>query len=402
MMSSPRYAACPVCSSRSVRHVLEMPQMPVLNTILWPSRAEAVNTVRGDIRLTFCPSCGHLYNSAFDPRLIEYTGSYDNSLHHSNVFQGYVEDLARSLVQQYSLEGKQVLEIGCGQGDFLALLCERAECHGVGFDPSYVQAPVTSAGQSRIQVIRDLYSEKYADYKADLIVCRQVLEHISDPQKMLSDLRRSIGSHNETAVFFEVPNVLDHLGSRDLWALVYEHFSYYSPASLASGFAAAGFEVRGQRELFGPLFIGIDVVPAAGPTMLPRERQQSMLQEVTDLVDGFTEAAARTIRAWEDRFAVYASRNDRVVVWGGGARCTNFLNLIKASSAVEYVVDINPRKHGTHVGGSGQRIVAPRFLVEYRPTVVVLLNPIYEREIKASLAELGVQATIVGIDAKFT
>jgi SAM-dependent methyltransferase len=399
MMPSPQYAACPVCSAQSVRRVLEMPLMPVLNTILWPSREEALNTVRGDILLSFCPACGHLYNSAFDPRLIEYTGSYDNSLHHSNVFQGYVEQLASSLVQQYSLKGKRVLEIGCGQGDFLALLCERADCRGIGFDPSYVQAPVTASGQSRISVVRDLYSEKYAEYKADLIVCRQVLEHLSDPQKMLIDLRRSIGNRNETAVFFEVPNVLDHLGSRDLWALVYEHFSYYSPASLAAGFTAAGFSVRGQRELFGPLFIGIDVVPAEGPTTLPPQQQQAMLHEVTHLVAGFTDAAARTMRAWEERFASYASRNDRVVVWGGGARCTNFLNLIKASSAVEYVVDINPRKHGTYVGGSGQRIVAPQFLVEYRPTVVVLLNPIYEREIKASLAQLGVSATLVGIEA---
>ncbi len=397
MVPSPQYASCPVCGSTHVQPILELPQLPVHNTVLWPSREEALRTVRGDILLTFCPECGHVYNSVFDPQLIEYTTNYENSLHHSDVFQGYVEELVRTLNHRYALKGKQVLEIGCGQGDFLALLCERADCRGIGFDPSYVEAPATRSGHSRIRVVRDLYSERYADYQADLIVCRQVLEHIPEPQKMLHEVRRSIGTRTDTAVFFEVPNVLDHLGSRDLWALVYEHVSYYSPASLAAGFSAAGFDVRGQRELFGPLFIGIDALPASAPVRLPHDEQMRRLREVTDLVDGFTGAAGTTLQFWEDRFAVYASRNDRVVVWGGGARCTNFLNLVKGSSAVEYVVDINPRKHGTYVAGTGQRIVAPQFLLEYHPTIVVLLNPIYDHEVKASLAQLGVSAAVVGI-----
>jgi len=303
----------------------------------------------------------------------------------------------RTLDSQYTLKGKQVLEIGCGQGDFLALLCERADCRGIGFDPSYVEAPATRSGHDRIKVVRDMYSERYAAYQADLIVCRQVLEHIPEPQKMLHEVRRSIGARAGTAVFFEVPNVLDHLSSRDLWALVYEHFSYYSPASLAAGFAASGFQVRGLRELFGPLFIGVDAVPAPGPTRLPVGEQAARVQEVTRLVDGFSDAAARTLQTWEERFDTWTSKNDRVVVWGGGARCTNFLNLVKGASAIEYVVDINPRKHGTFVAGTGQRIVAPQFLVEYRPAVVVLLNPIYDREVRGVLAKLGVSATMVGV-----
>ena len=59
-----------------------------------------------NILLTFCPDCGHVYNSVFDPRLIEYTAAYENSLHHSGVFQGYVEGLVHSLNEQYALKGK--------------------------------------------------------------------------------------------------------------------------------------------------------------------------------------------------------------------------------------------------------------------------------------------------------
>ncbi len=64
---------------------------------------------------------------------------------------------------------------------------------------------------------------------------------------------------------------------------------------------------------------------------------------------------------------------------------------------VEAVVDINPRKHGSFIAGSGQGIVAPEVLPRYNPSVVVLLNPIYEAEIRSSLAGLGVTAEIVGV-----
>jgi len=397
MVSSTRTASCPVCASAHVTPVFSIPQLPVHNTVLWPSREEAIGTIRGDILLTYCPACGHLYNSTFDPGLVEYTPAYENSLHHSDVFQEYVNDLVSSLNGQFVLRGKTVLEIGCGQGDFLALLCERAECRGIGFDPSYVEAPATRSGHDRISVVRDLYSERYAGYQADLIVCRQVLEHLPEPRRMLNDLRRSIGARKDTAVFFEVPNVLDHLRSRDLWALVYEHISYFSPASLAALFSAAGFTVRGQRELFGPLFLGIDAVPAPAPVPLQAEEQEERLREVSRLVEGFSTAAEQTLRMWDDRFRAYSGRNERVVIWGGGARCTNFLNMVRATQAVEYVVDINPRKRGTFVAGTGQAIVAPEFLMEYRPSVVVLLNPIYSQEIKSALERLGVPAVVVSI-----
>jgi len=397
MTASVSYASCPVCGCATVTPIFSIPQLPVHSTVLWPSREEAMNTIRGDMRLSFCPECGHLYNSAFDSHRIEYTTNYENSLHHSGVFQGYVEELASSLIARFSLRGKRVLEIGCGQGDFLAYLCERADCTGTGFDPSYIASASSGAGRERMTIVSDFYSERYADRQADLIICRQVLEHIAEPRTLLEEVRRSIGTRSTTAVFFEVPSVLYHIRARDLWAFVYEHVSFFSPSSLAVLFSSMGFEVQGLRDLFASQFLGIEATPAAGArAQLPGD-QNTRLHEIRDLAGAFSALADQTLRAWEERFRTWSSGGRRVVVWGGGARCTNFLNMVGGSKIVEYVVDINPRKHGSFVAGTGQRIVAPEFLVQYAPSVVVLLNPIYEQEIRASLAGLGVAADIVGV-----
>ena len=45
--------------------------------------------------------------------------------------------------------------------------------------------------------------------------------------------------------------------------------------------------------------------------------------------------------------------------------------------------------------GGGQRIVSPEVLKEGPPDVVVLMNPIYKREVSERLAALGIDAEIV-------
>ena len=54
------------------------------------------------------------------------------SLRRGRVAPGPVLDLIR----RYDLRGKEVIEIGCGKGEFLSLLCEVGDNRGVGFDPA--------------------------------------------------------------------------------------------------------------------------------------------------------------------------------------------------------------------------------------------------------------------------
>ena len=60
-----------------------------------------------------------------------------------------------------------------------------------------------------------------------------------------------------------------------------------------------------------------------------------------------------------------------------------------------YVVDLNPRKHGRFVVGTGQEIVPPSTLRQYRPQWVILMNAIYAEEIGQTLRELNVNAEAV-------
>jgi hypothetical protein len=85
----------------------------------------------------------------------------------------------------------------------------------------------------------------------------------------------------------------------------------------------------------------------------------------------------------------------RTVVWGGGSKGVTFLNTLKIQDQIEYVVDINPRKQGMYIAGTGQRIVSPEFLQDYQPDALIVVNPIYQGEVQQLAGILGLTTDVL-------
>jgi len=386
-----RKRPCPVCGASKLQEFHHLLQIPVHCNLLYASREEAVEAPRGDLQLLFCQRCGHVFNGAYDPALMEYTQAYENSLHFSPRFQRYAEELADHLIDRYAIRQRTVIDIGCGKGDFLALLCERGENRGIGFDPSFVPEYVSGPVREKMTIVQDFYSARYADRQAELIVCRHVLEHIPDPAAFVRDVRTSIGDARSTVVFFEVPNVLYTLKDLGIWDLIYEHVSYFSPASLSHLFRAEGFDVTGVQDLYGGQFLGIEGRPGSSAASATTQD----LALLADLVQQFSGAYQTKVAEWISRFEAMEAAGQRAVVWGGGSKGVTFLNTLRPDAVVTHMVDINPRKQGMFVAGTGQPIVAPEELRPVNPDAVIIMNPIYRTEIEAAVRELGISSEVL-------
>jgi 2-polyprenyl-3-methyl-5-hydroxy-6-metoxy-1,4-benzoquinol methylase len=381
-------SVCPICSSRDTEEFLEVLQIPVHCNLLWEAREEAEAVSRGDMHLVFCSGCGHIYNSAFRPELMEYGPSYENSLHWSPRFRQYAHHTAASLVDRYGLRDKEIIEIGCGNGDFLELLCELGDNRGIGFDPSFSPEEGSKRAERRARIIRDFYSEDYGEHRADLICCRHVLEHLPDPAGFLSMLRHVIGDEVSTRLFFEVPNALAILRDHAIWDITYEHRSYFTSNSLHHVFAACGFEVQSLCETYDGQFLTIEALPGVAPGRTCAEAGDDS-EVLAGLVAAFADVYCGKLETWERRLERIGNAGWRAVVWGAGTKAAMLLNLLRAQDRVEYVVDVNPRKQGMYVAGTGQEIVAPGFLPRYQPNVVIIVNPIYKDEIMTLAQTLG-------------
>lgn len=391
---TPTKRSCSACGATGPREFLELADIPTQACALWSTRERALACPKGEIVLTLCERCGYIENAAFDPSAAEYNDTYENALHFSQVFQGYADRLARSLVERHALRGKSVVEIGCGDGQFLSTLCELGRNHGVGFDPSYGKLKTNLPLSPLVKVVADNYSERHAGEAADLVLSRQVFEHIPGPARFLHSLRKTLGDRLETVVFFEVPNALRTLRENTVWDIIYEHCSSFTAGSLARVFAASGFDVLEVEEAYDGQFLTIDARPARGP----RGSVAFALDDLPALsrtVDAFEAAHRARIETCRRMIDDFAARRKRTVIWGAGARGISFLNILGVREPITHVVDVNPRKHGTFVAGTGQEIVAPAFLRAQPPDVVIVMNPNYTAEIERSLADLGLECQVV-------
>lgn len=71
-----------------------------------------------------------------------------------------------------------------------------------------------------------------------------------------------------------------------------------------------------------------------------------------------------------------------------------FLTALKLTDEIDGAVDINPRKQGTYLPGSGHRVVAPTDLRKVQPDLVVVMNASYMEEIRDELHRLRLEPEV--------
>src|ERR1700757_430411 len=123
---------CPSCDQGRMQVFYEARNIPVHSVLLMPTRERAMTYPRRDLQFGFCPRCGFIANTIFDPSVHEYSASYEETQAFSPTFSGFARNLATRWVEQYHLQGKSVLEIGCGKGEFLVLLMQLGIGQGIG------------------------------------------------------------------------------------------------------------------------------------------------------------------------------------------------------------------------------------------------------------------------------
>lgn len=380
--------ACPVCTSQKTVCFIEIAATPVHQNLLCESPQAALAVTRGDIELMRCDACGFVFNRLFDPGLMSYGADYENTQTASESFSAYIDETIRHLIEERGVKGQQIVEVGCGKGHFLRRLVEYpgAQNEGIGFDPSYL-GPLDNL-DGRLKFERRFYGPDCTDVKPDVVICRHVIEHVEDPVGLLTSVRAAIGNNLKARVFFETPDVDWILNGQVVWDVFYEHCSIFTDVSLSAAFVRAGFKVERVTRIFGEQYLWIEAVPAE-PSVpeLPGECAPPAVD--------FGKDFAALWQGWRD-YIIELKRSGPLAIWGAGAKGMTFVNMVDPDgSLIDCLVDINPAKQGRFVAGSGHAIVAPEDLAARGIQSLVLLNPNYAAEVRALLAGLGSQATLI-------
>ncbi len=396
--SNTRFAAdeqCPNCGSLGLSLFYEVKAVPVHSCLMLSNPEDALNFPSGDVELGFCESCGFVTNTQFDSKWSAYAPNYEDQQSFSPTFNRFAKELAQQLIDRYDLHNKSIVEIGCSKGDFLHLLCELGNNTGVGIDPSAVPGRVSSTAADRVTLIQDYYSEKYAEHVGDFICCRHTLEHIQPTADFIRTVRKSIGDRS-VSVVFEIPDTVRVLEEAAFEDIYYEHCSYFTPGSLARLFRHCGFEVTDLYRAYGDQYLLIDARPVSEPSDKVHPLEDSPA-EIAQMVQTYIDTIHGKLEGWRTRLTAAQAAGQKTVVWGSGSKCVAFLTTLDTIDKIQYVVDINPHRHGKFIPGVGKQIMSPEFLREYQPDLVIVMNEIYCDEIGAMLKEMGVAAKMVAL-----
>ena len=389
--------SCPVCESRSLEEILHVDRAPVLVGTIWPSLEEALDAPVGEIGLTVCHLCGFIFNSAFEPEALAYSPGFDIALHHSATYQAYLEAEATRLIETYDIRHGTVVEIGCGGGHFLRLICGLGESDGFGFDPTLQQSRVDRIGANTVTLSNELFDSSADAPPPDLVVCRSVLESIADPVSLLATIREATGDKPDTVIYFEVPNASWVFTQQRAWNVYYEHCSYFTLDLLPRLFEASGFETLACAPCYDDdQHLRIDARPGA----LSRERPPCSNGRVGGDVARLPEGSRGGGRGLAGAPGPVEGESRRVAIWGAGGRGITFLNTVcdepaESLAQIEFAIDINPARQGKFLPSTGQEVLAPSELLRRPVDVVIVTNATYETEVRAELEAMGVSCDVL-------
>jgi len=370
-------AACAICGSERTGTLIARRGTPVFQNAVYPDAEAARTAARGDLDFQRCAACGFVWNAAFSPDWLEYGPAYENRQSLSPAFDAHLK--TRAAAAWAFIGGRteaSLVEVGCGQGDFLGYLA-KAKPAGVaaslfGFDPAW--RGEDGQGPDGARVYRGLFDETATlnGAPADLIVSRHVIEHIPDPMAFLTTLR--LCSSPQTRLAIETPDIDWIRRTGAFHDFFYEHCSLFSLAALDRALARAGFVATRLERVFDQQYLWAEARPIEAEPAAPADVYQAHWRAVV----------ARAVAAGP------------VVVWGAGAKGANFVQMFDAdASRIAAVVDINAAKQGRHLGGSGHMVVSPEAASAIAPTTVLVMNPVYEQEIRDHIHRLGWRAEIV-------
>lgn len=338
---------CRLCLSGSVDLHLDFGMQPIIHDLL-DSPDQPYRTF--PFKVGYCASCGFMQLIDNIPPEELYKNYFTVSGWKN---QPHVPRLIQLMEGVFDLNAKtRILEIGCNDGVFMEKLAQSGYANALGLEPTQ-DAYKLAVGRG-LNVIngffgRDMATKLAASDRPDLVVSRQVIEHIPDLHEFLTGIYDVLQPNG--GLVLELPDHSMNYETLD-YTFWEEHVNYFTLHTLTALLAMNGFEtVHHESTLFSgkALFVFAQKKAGARRSYAPKNEDHARAMRYKTEYPAF-----RT--SMQDFIAKNAKNG--VAVYGAGARSCNFINLLGLGEHVDVFVDDQPEKQNKFVPGS-KRVIRP-------------------------------------------
>jgi len=333
---------------------------------------DAQNIARYPMNFRACAECGHIFNIEFDYSEIPYVENSNLMFNKGAGWQIYLDELIDNLDEHHSLEGKILLEIGCGEGHFLRRIKNKfpsATC--IGFEPG-IESKNAPQG---IEVYQDYFlpERDLPKHRPDFLICRHVLEHLEQPKEFVSEISYWCNMHDVYPVFLaEVPCIDKAIKHTRINDYLYEHVSNFTEYSFGNMFKISGYQLLNIASGYDGEVVFVEAKPKKQPRLGRIKKSSAKYFHDALQQQGFINKT----------LAEFTKRGEKVAFWGGTGKGASFLNAFQIDAKdFPIVIDSDRLKVGKFVPGTGQQIKAPEFLLENNFDIIIICTQWRARDI---------------------
>ena len=365
---------CRLCHADRLRPVIDLGAMPIAHRML---RKQDESEELFPFAVLVCESCGlQQIAEPIDPDILYRDFNFNFSSWKVEPHEPDELDTIHSF-----LKPQKVFEIGCNDGRFLAELQSRGAKVLVGVEPNSVSSEI--ARKRGIEVHHDMVSPAICDDavarhgKFDLVVSRQVLEHIGDFENFFACVDLTLA--DDGYLFIAVPDFAPGRRAGDVSVLWEEHVNYFTEETLLALLGRKGFEA-----------VSVKKYNFSGGSLAVTARRSKLEPPA---FDGRASAAAaeqfgKLAGDYRRRIVPALSRlrdsGTEVAMYGAGCRACTFTNAFELGSLIDFAIDDQKERQGLFMPGSRISIRSPDELKKSSSPLLCLLAVNNENEAKVS------------------
>lgn len=266
-----------------------------------------------------------------------------------------------NLISTYGLEGKKIIEIGCGQGEFLNILKEfPVKAYGIEHNDSLANI----ARESGLNVENNFAGDESTVLKGgpfDAFLSFNFMEHQPNPNGMMRCIYNNLVDGGYGLI--TVPSFEYILENDSFYELLRDHIANYTEGTLRFLLEKNGFCVLSCCRI--------------NRDTLEMVVQKRIRIDVTGLKDNF----GLLTEQMKDFVEKKAAENKSVAVWGASHQGFTAVSTTGTAENISYIIDSAPFKQGKYAPASHLPIVSPEYFYQNPVDTVLIIAPGYTNEI---------------------
>lgn len=264
---------------------------------------------------------------------------------------------------EYTLNNDNFLEIGCGDGNFLQKAAS-VFSYTLGIEPSKKFYDICNEKKLNVKNVYFDNDIKFTN-KFDVIVSRQVFEHLENPMNMLKNMVDLLD--DDGIIFLDVPNGKRTIVENRYYEIFSDHINHYTISSLVYLAENTGLDVIAIKESCNGDYLEIYC----------RKTKEISKQSFNS-----------TIEIDADRINEILNKYDRVAVWGGGGKTQAIFTINgKILRKIVAIFDSDIQKQGKYVVNCPVPIQLPSFDKIQQIDAIIIFAKYYSDEITDTLKE---------------